>query len=123
MRRHITALPAVLVAITLAVTACGKKGATPTEVLKAFAEARMKGDGDAMKRMLSKSYLKKAEETARQKGVSVGELLAESARPPAPETCHTEKVEGDRAIVECGESAAFFIKEDGEWKFNGGGYQ
>src|ERR1700753_2333289 len=99
MKKYVALLFSLLVIIMLAI-ACGKN-MTPTEVAKAFAEALMKGDTQTTKKLLSKKALKKYEGVERQKGASIDKLLQENLGLSSPETCHNEKIEGERATVEC----------------------
>jgi hypothetical protein len=118
MKKYVTFLFSLLVIIMLAI-ACGRN-MTPTEVAKAFAGALMKGDTRTTKRLLSKKALKKYEEVERQKGEAIDKLLQENLSLTSPEKCHNEKIEGERATVECdsafGSLSVPLLKEDGAWK-------
>ena len=118
MKKYVTLLFSTLFIITL-VIACGRN-MTPTEVAKAFAEALMKGDTQTTKKLLSKKALKKYEEVERQKGEAIDKLLQENLGLTSPEKCHNEKIEGERATVECesalGPLSVPLVKEDGAWK-------
>lgn len=122
-KRQISVVLIALIAVALAAVACGKKSATPTEVAKALFDAQMKKDGAAMKKLLSKSSLKAAEEAAQKRGITLEQLLTGKTPTAMPE-CRDEKIDGDTATVTCTgggipERPMPFVKEDGEWKFEG----
>jgi hypothetical protein len=118
MRKYVTLLLSALI-MMMVLIACGKN-LTPTEVAKAFVGALMQGDTQTTKKLLSKKSLKKYEEVERQQGVPISKLLQENLRVTSPEKCHDEKVEGERATVECesasGPLSVPLVKEDGAWK-------
>src|SRR5579885_91077 len=118
MKKYAALLFPLLVIMMLG-AACGKS-MSPMEVAKAFAEALMKGDTRTAKRFLSKKALKKYEGVERQKGTPIDKLLQENMGFTSPERCHDEKVEGERATVECetafGPLGVPLIKEEGGWK-------
>jgi len=123
MKRNLARLFLILTSGGLILTGCGAgKSATPTDVAKALYEAKMKKDAAAMKKMFSKNALGKAEEVAVRNRTTVDKLLTESNKPPEsmPE-CFNEKIEGEKATLECKDSPRPlpFVKENGEWKFDG----
>ena len=122
-KQQISLVLIALVAVAFAAMACGKKSATPTDVAKTLFDAQMKKDGAAMKKLLSKGSLKMAEEAAQQRGITLEQLLTGKTPTAMPE-CRDEKVDGDKATVTCTgggvpERPMQFVKEDGEWKFEG----
>ena len=123
MKRNLASLFLILATGCFVLTGCGgSKSATPTDVAKALFEAKMKKDAEAMKKVFSKNALSKLEEVAVRNRVTVDKLLTESNKPPEtmPE-CFNEKIEGERATLECKDSPRPlpFVKENGEWKFDG----
>ncbi|HEX8844545.1 MAG TPA: hypothetical protein VF791_07865 [Pyrinomonadaceae bacterium] len=105
-------------------------GSSPTEVFKAYYEANKTKNVAAFKRTFSKVMLDKMEERARQRNMTLDDLLAkalESASQQVPATLpevRNEKIEGDTATLEFKDDKGdkwvtiHFVKEDGEWKFS-----
>ncbi|HEX8846035.1 MAG TPA: DUF2950 family protein [Pyrinomonadaceae bacterium] len=121
MKRRFNVLLASLLAITLGAVACAKK-ATPTEVAKAFAEAMAKEDNEAMKRLLSKRALQKLVEQEQKQNEPGVIMLQTAVGLKSPAQCRNEKIEGDRATVECESGSGPFpiplIKENGAWRIH-----
>ena len=117
MQRHASLL--LLVALTAGLSSCARRPSAPIDVAKAFVAALIKGDNDATKKLLSKKALKKVEADPQLKD-KVAEMLQSSVGLTSAEQCSNEKINGERATVECpttsGQLSVPLVKEDGEWK-------
>ena len=98
---------------------------SPTEVMTALNEAAKTNDAATIKGLISKGTLALLEESAKQQGKPVDDLLKQDASMPFEETpeMRNEKIEGDTATVEVKNPATGefdvkypFVKEDGAWK-------
>ena len=98
--------------------------ATPTEALESFIAASKTKDVEARKRVMSKGTLALVEQSAKEQGTTVDEIMKkDDGMPPVenPET-RNEIIEGDRASIEVKNSFTGdfdkipFVKEDGVWK-------
>ena len=118
MQRHSVVLGAVIV-LVVGSSSCARRPSTPIEVTKAFVAALVKGDNDATKRLLSKKARQIIEKDARLKD-KPAEILQSSVGLTSPDKCRNERINGDRASVDCetasGTLSVPLVKEDGEWK-------
>jgi len=117
----------VISIVLLAVAAGCKSTPPPSATFKSYFEAQKKKDIAGMKQTLSKTSLLMMEASAKQKQLTVDQMLASQLENPAskvdkmPET-RNEKISGDSATIELKNEEAnrwdtmYFIKEDGAWK-------
>ena len=103
-----------------------QKPSTPVKTLEAYATAFKKRDITSMKLLLSKSSLKTAEQQARERGVTVDEIVKNETLFTESQTkaaFRNQKIEGERATVEVRNAAnswdtVAFVLEDGVWKID-----
>ena len=113
--------------VLLAVAAGCKSAPAPSATFKSYFEAQKKKDIPGMKQTLSRTSLLMMEASAKQKQLTVDQMLASQLENPAskvdkmPET-RNEKISGDSATIELKNEDAnrwdtmYFVKEDGAWK-------
>jgi len=113
--------------VLLAVAAGCKSTPSPSATFQTYFEAQKKKDIPGMKQTLSRTSLLMMEASAKQKQLTVDQMLASQLENPAskvdkmPET-RNEKVSGDTATIELKNEDAnrwdtmYFVKEDGAWK-------
>ncbi len=99
-------------------------GLSPTEAMKGYYEAGVKGDIAGVKRFLSRASLQLMEDIAKRQGKPLDQLFTEAAnveaRKPMP-VFSNERIAGDTAFVDIkieGEPPLTMplVKEGGEWK-------
>ena len=117
----------VISIVLLAVAAGCKSTPPPSATFKSYFEAQKKKDIPGMKHTLSRTSLLMMEASAKQKQLTVDQMLASQLENPAskvdkmPET-RNEKISGDSATIELKNEDAnrwdtmYFVKEDGGWK-------
>lgn len=122
----ITLLIAALVSvIALGTAACGSSN-SPTGVYKAYEQALRDRDAAKIKGTMSARLLNIVEENAKKKNKSLDEFLTSGLPlPPALPATRNEKIDGDKATLEVQSpnsgqwSSASFVKESGQWKYDG----
>ena len=116
----------------LAAVGCGtgeeaeQKPSTPVQTLEAYATAFKKKDITSMKLLLSQGSLKTAEQQARERGVTVDEIVKNETLFTESQTraaFRNQKIEGNRATVEVRNASnswdtVAFVLEDGVWKID-----
>ena len=117
---------AFIVVLAIVFTACqtANKIKSPTETMMALHEAAKTKDAETIKKLVSKGTLDLLELSARNKNISVDELLKQENGAPFQEMPETrnEKIFGDAATVEVKYNTSGqwetipFVKEDGIWK-------
>lgn len=117
----------VLLAVGVSLACAGTNApATPLETLKAYTIAVKKKDTAAMKSLLSDASLKMAQEEAKAQNVPVDEIVKRETLFGEDQTrveFRNEKVEGDKATIEVGNSFGSFetvpfVREEGVWKID-----
>ena len=108
-------------AVGTSTTASGSL-ATPTEAYRTAYDLREKKDIEGLKRVLSKDIQDFLTEVGKADNKSLDQMLAELVeRPQGPFEVRSEKVEGDRAVIEYKDEKGQwktmdFEKEGGDWK-------
>lgn len=111
--------------IALGAVACGSSN-SPTGVYKTYQQALRDKDAVKIKGTMSANLLKLVEENAKKRNKSLDEFLTSGLPlpPSLPET-RNEKIDGDKATLEVQSpnsgqwSTATFVKENGQWKYDG----
>ena len=97
-------------------------GMSPSEVFKAYYDAQVRKDFDAVKKYLSQGTMQMMEEGTRKQGKTVDEALKEAPDVSASDMPQTsnEQINGDTATVDLtaqGQKITMpYVKEGGEWK-------
>ena len=103
-----------------------QKSSSPVNTLEAYATAFKKKDITSMKLLLSQGSLKTAEQQARERGVTVDEVVKNETLFTENQTkaaYRNQKIEGNRATVEIRNAVnswdtVAFVLEDGVWKID-----
>ncbi|MDH3493052.1 MAG: nuclear transport factor 2 family protein [Acidobacteriota bacterium] len=99
-------------------------GLGPTDTLRAFNDAVLKKDAPKIRSFLSRGSMKMIEESAREQGRPVDDILTadDGAPMPVEREMQNEVIDGDQATVEVKNSVLgsfdkmILVKEDGNWR-------
>src|SRR5215210_4563057 len=115
-----------ILACLLAACSSTPKHLTPFETLQAYEQAIRKKDTTTMKLLLSEATIKMHNEAAKERGVTLDEIVErETLFSPGQKRLEyrNEIIEGERASIEIKNAYGIwdkvsFVKEDGLWKID-----
>ena len=126
MRFYRTILILSAIFLLLACQGSEPTPSTPRETLEAYTKAVKRKDTKTMKRLLSGSSLKMAEQQAKEQNVTLDEIIKNETLFTENEKrlfFRNEKIEGERAVIEVKNSfnswdTVPFLLEEGVWKID-----